>query len=242
MQPNEVVAEGTGEVYRVVSWAFSPERDKIAAALAKAQGEIGHAEKNATNPHFHRRYADLAAVWDAAREPLAKNGLCVIQLPGAAELETQLLHESGQWIACRTPILFGEKETGRTRAQAYGSALTYARRYALSAVLGIAQVDDDGNAAGRSPEATQGQPKAEQPPDASAEQLADEFIAEFRRIAAEPPTMTALQRLESIPPKIKAANLPQSAYQRAVAAYNPVVIALRDALGVNGSNGKQDTQ
>ena len=118
----------------------------LAAALAKAQSEIRSAAKTSDNPFFKSKYADLAAVWDACREPLTKNGLSVIQLPGAVgsavSLTTVLAHASGEWISGRLTIV--AKDDG---AQAIGGAITYARRYALAAIAGIAQDDDDGNTA-----------------------------------------------------------------------------------------------
>lgn len=132
-------------------WEQSTEVGALFGALAKAQGEIEGAAKGKENPHFRSKYADLASVWDACRAPLSKNGLCVVQQPftrGAlAGIRTQLGHESGQWIACvatTTP-----KDNG---PQAYGSCLTYLRRYGLSAFVGVAPEDDDGEGAeGRRP-------------------------------------------------------------------------------------------
>jgi len=122
----------------------------LAAALAKAQSEMGTAKKAAINPHFRSRYADLASVWEAARTPLAKNGLAVIQTSDDSErgacIITTLVHSSGEWISGRLTL-----PVSKADAQGYGSAITYARRYGLSAILGIAaDDDDDGNAATRS--------------------------------------------------------------------------------------------
>jgi hypothetical protein len=119
----------------------------LAAALAKAQGAIDTAKKDATNPHFKSKYADLASVWDACRKALSDNGLSVVQTPGECggnqvEMTTMLLHASGQWISDRLTIPLAKVD-----AQGYGSAITYARRYALSAMVGVAPDDDDGNAA-----------------------------------------------------------------------------------------------
>jgi hypothetical protein len=125
--------------------------NELAAALAKAQGEITGALKDSSNPFFKSKYADLASCWDACRSALSKNGLAVTQFPMTTEqhhtyLVTSLLHTSGQWM--RSSLEVTPKDDS---PQAMGSALTYARRYALTAVVGVAQVDDDGNAAsGRS--------------------------------------------------------------------------------------------
>lgn len=121
----------------------------LAKALAAAQGQIEGAKKDSSNPHFKSRYADLASCWDACREALSKNGLAVVQAPGQSiegvvEMTTMLTHESGEWISERLTIPLAKVD-----AQGYGSAITYARRYALTAMVGIAPEDDDGNAAAR---------------------------------------------------------------------------------------------
>jgi hypothetical protein len=122
----------------------------LAAALAKAQGVIEGATKGKVNPAFRSKYADLAAVWDAIREPLTKNGLSLVQMPdifeGEPVLVTRLLHESGEWLEGTYPLRPVKEDP-----QGYGSAISYARRYAAMAVLGVCPEDDDGNAAsGRS--------------------------------------------------------------------------------------------
>jgi hypothetical protein len=125
----------------------SPTLGALAAALAKAQSDIQPAAKDKTNPAFRSRYADLASVWDACRAPLTKAGLSVVQLPvdvgeDRAGLRTLLLHSSGEWIE----TLVSARLT-KADAQGLGSALTYLRRYSLSALVGVAPDDDDGNAA-----------------------------------------------------------------------------------------------
>ena len=125
----------------------SPTIGKLIMALAKAQGLIKAAPKDTTNTYFKSKYADLASVWEACREPLAKNGLAVIQRPNPTNgdtisLTTILAHESGEWIR-GTLIMRPVKND----PQGLGSCLTYARRYALSAMVGIcSEEDDDGNA------------------------------------------------------------------------------------------------
>lgn len=125
----------------------------LARALAKAQAVMESAKKTSTNPFLSKenskagRYADLASVWDACREPLTSNGLAVVQLVTSADktsvtVETRLLHEGGESISS-TLTMPVEKAT----AQGVGSAITYARRYSLSALVGVAPDDDDGNAA-----------------------------------------------------------------------------------------------
>jgi hypothetical protein len=140
----------------------SAEIGELAKALAAAQSEMTAATKDATNPHFKSKYATLASVWDAIRKPLTANGLSVSQIleaeQGGVAVRTMLLHSSGQWLASRYVMPIGERLT----PQAMGSAITYARRYALSAIVGIApDDDDDGNAATDPPKA---EPKGKQAP------------------------------------------------------------------------------
>jgi len=124
----------------------SEQISELAAALAAAQGMMENAIMNRTNPHFKTKYADLAAVLNAARKPLSANGLAVVQTIGDGVLHTRLLHTSGQWIASEHPLPMSG------RPQEIGSALTYARRYSLSALIGIAaDEDDDANAAQKTP-------------------------------------------------------------------------------------------
>lgn len=118
----------------------------IAAALAKAQSEIAGASKDKTNPHFKSAYADLASVWDACRVALTKNGLAVLQ-PVSAEgaavtVMTLLTHSSGEWIAGELTMT-----AQQNTPQGIGSCITYARRYALASMVGVAPEDDDGNEA-----------------------------------------------------------------------------------------------
>jgi hypothetical protein len=128
----------------------SPEIADLAKALVKAQGMLEDAGKDAVNPHFKSRYADLASVRAALRGPLSSNGLAYMQLLTATEagahIQTILMHEGGQYVSetlC-VPV------TAHT-AQALGSAFTYGRRYSLMAMIGIAasEDDDDGNSASR---------------------------------------------------------------------------------------------
>ncbi len=128
------------------------EINELAAALAKAQGEIQPAPKDALNPYFKSRYASLPAVREAVREAFAKHGLSVVQIPavidGTLRLRTMLLHESGQQLDC------GElsAEVDVSNPQQMGSAITYFRRYALAAISQtVADDDDDGNAATKKP-------------------------------------------------------------------------------------------
>lgn len=126
--------------------------DEIAGALALAQGAITNAEKDRVNPHLGNKYMTLTSVWDAIRKPLSDNGLSIVQVTeadddGAVLLLTRLMHASGQYIEATYPVI-GMENRGVNAAQAAGSALTYARRYSLTSLIGVvADEDDDAGAA-----------------------------------------------------------------------------------------------
>lgn len=126
--------------------------NELMGALAKAQGEMCNAIKDSANPFFKSKYADLSSVWNACRGPLSKNGLAIVQTiqqrEGGEVLHTLLGHASGQWISSIMPIKSKSESKGSNDIQQLGSALTYLRRYSLSAIVGIApDDDDDGNTA-----------------------------------------------------------------------------------------------
>lgn len=141
---------------RLGGTTMSGQVDKIFTAMAKAQGEMGHAAKTEENEFYGSKYADLTACFEAVRQPLFMNGLCIIQSPSAelgyedhdekysasVTLNTLIGHTSGQWIVGKLSMPLSRED-----AHSVGSAVTYARRYALAAMLGLAQADDDGNAA-----------------------------------------------------------------------------------------------
>ena len=121
----------------------------LAKALAIVQGKLTYAKKDSKNPFFKSNYADLESVWDACRDLLASNGLAVSQFPGSyceidksMSLTTILTHESGEWISNEMTL-----PVSKVDPQGAGSAITYMRRYALAAVVGVVQADDDANAA-----------------------------------------------------------------------------------------------
>jgi hypothetical protein len=152
--------------------------NELAMALSKAQSEITGAKKDSKNPFFGSNYADLASCWDACREALSANGLAVLQTTSRGEpvtiqwetmdkesgevtqykvdtvetvIVTTLLHSSGQWISSPLPMIPRDASP-----QGIGSAITYGRRYGLCAMVGVAQVDDDGNTASGRPIASKG--------------------------------------------------------------------------------------
>lgn len=124
----------------------SDQINELAAALAKAQSKITGALKDSANPFFKSKYADLASCWDAARDHLTSNGLSVIQTASATDgavcITTMLAHSSGQWVRDTLAL-----QPVKSDPQGIGSCITYGRRYGFAAIAGIAQVDDDGNAA-----------------------------------------------------------------------------------------------
>src|SRR5689334_18271659 len=119
---------------------------KIAPAFIKAQKDIKGAAKTAVNPHFKSKYADLAEVMDACLPALNAHGIGVLQpvqtLEGIVVVTTRLIHDSGEWLE-EDLALRPQQDT----PQAVGSCITYGRRYGLSAMVGVAPEDDDGNAA-----------------------------------------------------------------------------------------------
>ncbi len=126
--------------------------EKLFEALSKAQGEMEVAKEDSTNPYFKSQYADLASVIRCSRPYLSKHGLCIIQRvmangDGRSYLFTRLCHSSGQWMESRMILLLI-----KTDMQGMGSAISYAKRYSYSSILGIATgEDDDGNGACEKP-------------------------------------------------------------------------------------------
>ncbi len=125
----------------------SEQIDLLAAALVKAQAAMKPASMNSYNPHFKSKYADLASVIEAIRKPLTDNGLSFTQTMQVSKddgffLATMLMHTSGQCLWSEYPL------PANATPQQMGSALTYARRYSLSAITGTAaDEDDDGDKA-----------------------------------------------------------------------------------------------
>lgn len=120
---------------------------KIAAALLKAQSEMGNATKDSVNPFFKSKYADLNSVREASIPILNKNGISAIQpmvnIDGKNFIKTMLLHDSGEYISGITEVIYSKQND----AQAQGSGITYARRYGLQSLVNIGSEDDDGNKA-----------------------------------------------------------------------------------------------
>lgn len=132
---------------------------EISKALQKFQSEIKPVVKDTENPFFKSTYADLTAITEAIKEPLKKNGLCYTQTMksnGQNILKTILLHaDSGEMIESECPLILVKQDM-----QSLGSAITYARRYSLSAILGlVTEDDDDGNRASGHKKESHAEPK-----------------------------------------------------------------------------------
>lgn len=149
---------------------------KIAPALLKAQKQISFAAKEANNPHFKSKYADLPTVIEAVKPALNEHGIVFVQAPEPAQpgflaLTTRLIHESGEWIESTAVTPLPKQDP-----QGYGSAITYLRRYSLAAAVGLYQDDDDGNAASMSR-------VVHKPTDGMLERMDDEAQAFIRKTA-----------------------------------------------------------
>jgi len=118
---------------------------KLAEALAKAQSTMVEAKEDSKNPFFKSNYADLTSIWRACKESLTTQGLSISQVTGFVDgqvfLVTTLLHSSGEWMKGFYPLYLGKQDP-----QAVGSAITYARRYALAAIVGVCKEGEDDDA------------------------------------------------------------------------------------------------
>jgi hypothetical protein len=145
----------------------TPKHKGLYSALAAAQAEMGPALKDSQNPAFKSKYADLASVMSACMPALSKHGIAVLQPAFDDEagryVKTIFVHgDTGEVAECRVPLIVAKNDM-----QGYGSAVTYARRYGLMGMAGIAPEDDDGNAAAKAP------PKDEPKRDTSSDALRD---------------------------------------------------------------------
>ena len=126
----------------------SEEINKIGEALAKAQGEMKAAVYDRVNPYYKSKYATLSAVMEACKPSLSKYNIAVVQgtsfdmETNSVKVETMLIHTSGQWISETLNM-----KPAKNDPQSVGSSITYARRYSLASLVGIAaDEDDDGTA------------------------------------------------------------------------------------------------
>ena len=151
-------------------------------AYVKAQKAMGAVIKNASNPHLKSKYADLGSVLDACQGALHDNGFAVLQPCGkddhGAYVETVLAHESGESFASRVYLVIGKNDM-----QGVGSAITYARRYGLLGMAGLAPEDDDGEATKAPKQQPRAQPEPPEEPKRDAKAIADGIIAAFAKAA-----------------------------------------------------------
>ncbi|HCQ91453.1 MAG TPA: ERF family protein [Clostridium sp.] len=163
---------------------------ELASALKDFQAEVKNPKNVANNPFFNSKYAPLDEVINTVKEPLSKHGLSYIQMPNSEDgalvaITTMLLHESGEWIESEPLKLKSDKPT----AQCSGSSITYARRYQLSAMLGIASEDeDDGNTTAhtiseaKEPEKITKEQAEEIRSLSKEKKISEEYICKFRKV------------------------------------------------------------
>lgn len=181
----------------------------LAAALCKAQSQMGGAAKSADNPFFKSKYADLGSVVQAVKQPFADNGLSYVQFPISTQssigVVTRLMHESGEWMEQEYYLPLQKLDP-----QAAGSAITYARRYSLQAVAGIPAEDDDGEGSMiRGKPKTITQPQVDSLYDALEESDSDieKFLKTFKKESLEEFTEPEyIRALEMIQMKVEKAN------------------------------------
>lgn len=181
--------------------------DAFAKSFPKAQSAMGDVLKNANNPAFKSKYADLAAVVEATIPALNSAGFSVMQFPTfdgqTVKVSTMILHESGQWMRCTLSL-----RPTKADPQGVGSAITYGRRYGLQAMTGVAPEDDDGNAASR----PNGQPVNQNSSQRISREQADELCLILEDAGADIARFCAFMRVERI------ADLPASRFDAAKAA------------------------
>lgn len=145
------------------------ETKNVYQGLAKFQSAVAGVKRDATNPHFHNRYASLDNVVATIRPHMDAAGLCFMQLPGeinenGVAIETRIIHaQSGEYVSSCLVVPIAKRD-----AQGVGSAITYGCRYSLMAMLGIPPTDDDGEASiqrgnGQAPRTAKPAPAAKAP-------------------------------------------------------------------------------
>lgn len=205
-----------------------PTYKSIATALARAQAKMGKALKSANNPHFKSKYADLASVVDACMPSLNECGIAVIQPTtdddSGRYVETILIHgDSGEMLKCRVPLIVAKNDM-----QGYGSAVTYARRYGLMSMAGIAPEDDDGNAASKA--APRSDPKPPEGPHPAATRIK---AAIAKRTTREDLGQLWKDEKEAL------ANLPDADFESVKAAFGAAMNAIPEAKPSNDLDDDQ---
>jgi hypothetical protein len=196
--------------------------ETLAAAMAAAFGAIEAATKGANNPHFKTKYADLTSVIEAIKPPLVANGLFFTQHPSpnerGVEIETILHHRCGETYSLGS--LFVPADRGN--AQGFGSALTYARRYALVTAFGVPVEDDDGNAAAAAPPKQHARQKPAQP-DTITEAQHTELMQLFDHLSVPVAEFLKVAKVDAL------TALPAPWFDRAKAWVNEQAKASREA-------------
>lgn len=212
--------------------------NELAAALSKAQGEMQAAIKDKVNPFFKSSYADLGSVWDAARPVLSKYGLCVMQTTEMTQdgsriiMVTTLAHTSGQWMKSFLPL-----NPAKNDSQGVGAALTYLRRYSLSAIVGVVcDEDDDGETAVGRGKQEQKQNLPQTPPQQQNQQGGVEHLGKTEIIALT----TLIQNLDEESNKSffdwisknfnakSIQDIPKACYEKCVVSLNAKIKYLKD--------------
>lgn len=150
---------------------------ELSKALVKFHSEMGKVSKDAKNPFYKNKYASLSNIIEAVNKPLNDNGLSIVQMPCIEGLTTMLVHSSGEWISSTssTPV------KDESDPQKLGSAITYARRYALGAILSLnIDEDDDGQKASVpvQKQSSQATPKSELKPNTEQWSKAIKFLVD----------------------------------------------------------------
>ncbi len=195
----------------MVEYSASGMSSAFAGAIVKAQGLLEGAKKDVKNEFFKCRYADLASVWDACGAALQEAGIAVLQFPTAAPqgfvgLNTMLVYgPTGETLseAFQMPV------KDASNPQAVGSALTYARRYALSAIIGVSPAEDDGNAAAAAPKVNGAQRQANYASlgPVVSESLGTEFLTKFNLAGLQ----TGRDGMKAVYSEVKASALAEPA-------------------------------
>lgn len=149
--PTEVASTATDRSRPVFDQACpepvtSQDLGELFQALSDIQAKVENPTATGTNEDLGTRHLTLAGVLIAARPLLREHGLCIVQMPSGGFLRTILGHKSGQFIQCDTPLLLERSDL--TPMQALASAVSFARRIAMTSILGMAQPDDDGQGTG----------------------------------------------------------------------------------------------
>jgi hypothetical protein len=210
--------------------------NELATALSKAQGEMQAAIKDKVNPFFKSSYADLGSVWDAARPVLSKYGLCVMQTTemntdgSRIVMVTTLAHTSGQWMKSFLPL-----NPSKNDSQGIGAAITYLRRYSLSAIVGVVcDDDDDGETAvgrGKSSPPPSSQNKRDAEPEFPVERLGKVEVTSLTNLFQSLDEESGKSFMDWIRKSFNASSLqdiPKSSFEKCMASLHAKIKYLND--------------